>query len=133
DEEAALQPLFVRTGGRPCCSVRIGRPRGLVIASRLEESPSMAAKLPPGHGSAATVPQTVPDPAAVEHASVCRSPRARRRTVLFLSSLLLLHATNPLAWGQSGSALWFPPVGLGLVLIAWFGPRAALCLALEGL
>jgi PAS domain S-box-containing protein len=47
--------------------------------------------------------------------------------------LLLLHATNPLAWGRFGSALWFPPAGLGLAFIAWFGPRAALWLALDGL
>src|SRR5262249_38404637 len=43
------------------------------------------------------------------------------------------HATNPLTWGQVGSALWFPPAGLGLALIAWFGSRAALWLALDGL
>jgi PAS domain S-box-containing protein len=53
--------------------------------------------------------------------------------ILVLTSLLFLHATNPLAWGQVGSCLWYPPAGIGLALIAWFGPRAALWLAFDGL
>jgi PAS domain S-box-containing protein len=41
--------------------------------------------------------------------------------------------TNPLAWGTSDPSVWFPPAGLGLALIAWFGHAAALLLALDGL
>jgi PAS domain S-box-containing protein len=44
-----------------------------------------------------------------------------------------LHLTNPLAWGDTGPGWWYPPAGLGLALIAWFGPRAALWIALDGL
>src|SRR5262245_49668222 len=52
---------------------------------------------------------------------------------LALGGLLLLHLTNPLAWGSSRPALWFPPAGIGLVLVAWFGPRAALLVLVDGL
>ncbi len=58
---------------------------------------------------------------------------ARRRWIGLLAFLSLLHLTNPLAWGISGSGCWYPPAGLGLALIAWFGPRAAWWLALDGL
>jgi PAS domain-containing protein len=44
-----------------------------------------------------------------------------------------LHLSHPLTWGQSWPELWSPPTGLGLALIAWFGPRAALLIALDGL
>src|SRR5947209_4571129 len=52
---------------------------------------------------------------------------------VLLPGLLLLHASNPLAWGQAPPALWVPAAGIGLALIAWFGPRAALLIALDGL
>jgi PAS domain S-box-containing protein len=50
-----------------------------------------------------------------------------------LAGLVLLHLTNPLTWGVEGIPLWFPTAGIGLVLIAWFGPRATLLVALDGL
>ncbi|HZV05338.1 MAG TPA: PAS domain S-box protein [Gemmataceae bacterium] len=89
----------------------------------------MASNFPSGHPSPATVSETVREGTAGSGLSL----HVHGRTILFLSSLLLLHAINPLAWGQIGSVLWFPPAGLGLALIAWFGPRAALWLALDGL
>jgi len=52
---------------------------------------------------------------------------------VLLASLPLLHLTTPLLWGDRGPALWYPPAGIGLALIAWFGPRAALWLAMDGL
>src|SRR5262245_37303864 len=119
--------MFVRSRGRHCCSPRLGGPRGWLRTSRPLEITSMASILPPGHRSAATVPGTVREPAAGGQGGV-RPSLPARQTILFLSALLLLHATNPLAWGRFDSALWFPPTGLGLALIAWFGPRAALWL-----
>jgi PAS domain S-box-containing protein len=89
----------------------------------------MASIFPPGHQSQATVSETLREGTGGSGPLL----HVRRRTILVLSSLLLLHATNPLAWGRLDSALWFPPAGLGLVLIAWFGLRAALWLALDGL
>jgi PAS domain S-box-containing protein len=52
---------------------------------------------------------------------------------VLLASVSLLHLSNPLTWGETGLGLWYPPAGLGLVLIAWFGPRAALWVAIDGL
>ncbi|MGH7173360.1 MAG: PAS domain-containing sensor histidine kinase [Gemmataceae bacterium] len=70
-------------------------------------------------------------PTALAHAGI--PPPTRRGLLVFLVSMLLLHLSNPLAWGSFGSSRWFAPAGLGLALIAWFGPRAALWLALDGL
>jgi hypothetical protein len=50
-----------------------------------------------------------------------------------LLALPLLHLSNPLTWGEIGPSLWYPPAGLGLALIAWYGPRGALLLAIDGL
>src|SRR5262245_41201358 len=41
-------------------------------------------------------------------------------------TLFLLALIQPLSWPHGPTPLWFPTAGLGLVLIAWFGPRAAL-------
>src|SRR5436305_9570056 len=49
-----------------------------------------------------------------------------RRWPLPALGLLLLHLGNPLAWGHPLPEWWFPPVGLGLVLVAWLGRRAVL-------
>jgi PAS domain S-box-containing protein len=85
-----------------------------------------------GQASATTVAETVSEPATVAPTGI--SPfTARRGLFVVLVSLLFLHLSNPLTWGGDGSARWFPPAGLGLALIAWFGPRAALWLALDGL
>ena len=52
------------------------------------------------------------------------SPPSRRSLALLaLLAVALLHLTSPAAWGDF-PGLWAPAAGLGLVLIAWFGPRA---------
>src|SRR5665213_2057031 len=54
------------------------------------------------------------------------------RSLLALAGVLLLYLTNPTAvTGLPG--LWAPSAGLGLVLVAWFGPRAALLIIGAGL
>lgn len=57
----------------------------------------------------------------------------RRQRIALLALLALAHLIHPLGWGEIGVGLWFPPAGLGLALIAWFGPIAALGLAVDGL
>jgi PAS domain S-box-containing protein len=47
--------------------------------------------------------------------------------------VVLLHLAHPLTWGYTPIPIWFPPVGLGLVLVAWFGPLAGLLVAVDGL
>jgi PAS domain S-box-containing protein len=47
--------------------------------------------------------------------------------------MALLHLAHPLTWGNSGIPIWFPPVGIGLVLVAWFGPLAGLLVTIDGL
>jgi PAS domain S-box-containing protein len=49
------------------------------------------------------------------------------------AGLVLLHLSHPLTWGRPVPDLWFPAAGLGLAFVAWFGPRAALLMALDGL
>jgi PAS domain S-box-containing protein len=53
--------------------------------------------------------------------------------LLATAGLLLLYVGHPLAWQRRPPALWFPPVGLGIVLVAWLGPRAAVLVGLAGL
>jgi PAS domain S-box-containing protein len=48
-------------------------------------------------------------------------------------ALVLLHLSHPLTWGRPWPGLWFPPAGLGLALVAWFGPRCAVWLLADGL
>jgi PAS domain S-box-containing protein len=59
--------------------------------------------------------------------------RADRRWLLAVAGLVLLHLVQPLAWGGSPPDLWFAPLGLGLALVAWLGPRAALLVVLDRL
>jgi PAS domain S-box-containing protein len=92
----------------------------------------MAPISPIGQHAPAPVAETVREPLETVRAALTPLFLRHRRTIL-LASLLLLHLTNPLAWGAMGPTLWFAPAGLGLALIAWFGPRAALWLALDGL
>src|SRR5262249_32737061 len=47
-----------------------------------------------------------------------------RRAWLAGAGLVLLHLSHPLTWQVAQPALWFPPLGIGLVLLAWLGPRA---------
>ncbi len=60
------------------------------------------------------------------------SASVSRRSLLLLLALVLFHFSNPLGWGFSRVDVWFPPAGLALVLIAWFGARAAAWVALDG-
>src|SRR6516164_5602200 len=50
-----------------------------------------------------------------------------------VAALALLHAANPAAWGDRAPHLWVPAAGLGLCLVAWFGPRAAALVAVSQL
>lgn len=54
-----------------------------------------------------------------------------------LLCLVLLHLAQPLVWAPSdltsATALWFPPAGIGLALVAWFGPGIALWVFADGL
>ena len=45
------------------------------------------------------------------------------RVLLIAAALVLLHLTHPLTWGRSVPDVWFAPVGIGIALVAWFGPR----------
>ncbi len=45
------------------------------------------------------------------------------RGLLIAAALVLLHLTHPLTWGRSVPDVWFAPVGIGIALVAWFGPR----------
>ncbi len=83
--------------------------------------------------------RSAPAPALFE-GSARSAPKARpvptERVLpwwLFLLALALLHLTHPLTWGVTPIPLWFPPVGIGLVLVAWFGPLAAGLVVLDGL
>jgi PAS domain S-box-containing protein len=52
-------------------------------------------------------------------------PAADRRVWLAALGLLLLVLSDPRLWQGGAAGLWFPPAGLGLVLIAWLGLWAA--------
>src|SRR5262245_55325475 len=56
-----------------------------------------------------------------------------RRWALSLAGLLVLYLSQPLAWHLPNSPLWFPPLGLGLVLAVWLGRRTALLVTLASL
>jgi PAS domain S-box-containing protein len=86
-----------------------------------------------GPPSPATVAETAPPLTTRRGEGVLPSSDRRSRKILIFLALLLLHGTNPLAWGEIDSISWFPPAGVALTLIAWFGVRAALWTALDGL
>jgi PAS domain S-box-containing protein len=46
-----------------------------------------------------------------------------RRWILAALGAALMTVAHPLLWQPEGHGLWFAPLGLGLVLIAWLGPR----------
>ncbi len=73
-------------------------------------------------------PQFVPDEPpelGLSLAERLRTPQGQRWLVAAVG-LLLLHLGNPLVWRHPLPIWWFPPVGVGLVLVAWLGPRAVL-------
>jgi PAS domain S-box-containing protein len=43
----------------------------------------------------------------------------------------LLHVSHPLTWDRDLPAACFPPAGIGLLLVAWLGPPAALLVAAD--
>ncbi len=55
------------------------------------------------------------------------------RWVVPAVGLLLLHFTHPLVWVRGLPGWWFPPAGLGIVLVAWLGRRGALLVAIDAL
>ena len=76
----------------------------------------------------------LPTSAGVAHPADGRPSmsRARLSIPLTLAGIALLTLTNPAVWnGLPG--LWAPTVGLGLVLAAWFGGRAAWLILAAGL
>lgn len=52
---------------------------------------------------------------------------------LVVLGLWLLHISHPVLWMQKPPGWSFPPVGLGLVFVAWFGWRGAVAVFLDGL
>src|SRR3954469_20867946 len=74
------------------------------------------------------VPAPPARPAArpAPHAPGPRSPSRWTAWRLTALTVLLLALIHPLSWPGGPEPLWFPSAGLGLVLIAWFGLRAAL-------
>jgi hypothetical protein len=56
----------------------------------------------------------------------------RRKIGFSLAALAGLHFLQPSAWGLTAPALWLPVAGLGLALVAWFGPLAALLVLVDG-
>src|SRR5262249_11241912 len=71
-------------------------------------------------------------PRAAEAAPPPTAP-ARPGALLLVLALLLLALVHPPSWPGVPAPLWFPSAGLGLALIAWFGPRAAGLLLLASL
>lgn len=51
--------------------------------------------------------------------------------LLLAVSLAAFHLSHPLAWLPAGARLWYPSIGLGLVLTAWFGWRGVVLAVLD--
>jgi PAS domain S-box-containing protein len=60
-------------------------------------------------------------------------PRLWMRYTLGALLLVLLDLLTPAGWGRTTIDLWYPPAGLALALIAWWGVRAAVLVVLAGL
>jgi PAS domain-containing protein len=56
-----------------------------------------------------------------------------RRWCLAAIGVALLHLTHPLTWGFDFPGAWFPPAGIGFLLVAWLGPWAALLVMADAL
>jgi PAS domain S-box-containing protein len=84
--------------------------------------------------SDAEIPLMGSPAAPADHPRGMRPSRrpAAPRTAAILAGLALLHLTHPLAWGALPPNAWFPPAGIGLALVAWFGPRLAWLIAADG-
>ncbi len=86
-----------------------------------------------------TQPQTEPAPArGPKNAPVSSFPEGPGsgrdlRWLLAVVGFIALHFSHPLVWHRPVPGWWFPPLGFGLVLVAWLGPRAALLVAFDTL
>jgi PAS domain S-box-containing protein len=110
-------------------------PTGLEASRVARELPTRQSEsLPAGIDSAPPPRLSGAAPAVSPSTLAARSAPPRVPSPLL--GVLLLHLAHPLTWGlllpqlprtqgPAGPLLWFPPVGLGLALVAWFGPRAA--------
>src|SRR5207248_2555202 len=85
-----------------------------------ESGPSLPPPGTPGHSSSGKRGSPLP-------------PDNRTRAWMVVAALVVLHLTHPLTWGRSTPDLWFPPAGIGLALVAWYGSRAALLVLVDGL
>src|SRR5262249_48358885 len=76
-------------------------------------------------------------PARDEDAAKRPGPLARllvdRRWLLAVVGALLLHIGHPIGWHGARAELGLPALGVGLALVAWLGPRAALLVGLTAL
>ncbi|MBI1914440.1 MAG: PAS domain S-box protein [Planctomycetes bacterium] len=82
---------------------------------------------PPAPTAAGSTPHA---PGATPIANAPGSPSRWPAWRLLALTVLLLALIHPLSWPGGPDPLWFPSAGLGLVLIAWFGQRAALLILL---
>ena len=88
---------------------------------------------PPNVGSTSERPAAAASSTSLRAAgSNVRTPSSRLFVLIAVPAVILLHLTNPATWGPL-PGLWAPAAGLGLVLVAWFGPRAALLTLAAGL
>ena len=55
------------------------------------------------------------------------------RFLKFALASIFLHLSQPSAWNQAEPHVWFAPLGIGVALIAWFGPRMLLLVAADSL
>jgi PAS domain S-box-containing protein len=92
------------------------------MASLLQSSP------PPARP--ATAP---PRPAGSERPSAPSAAKALPFWLAAGTGLVLLHLGHLLAGWRDVPSLWFPPAGVGLVLVAWLGGRGAALVALDAL
>ncbi len=60
----------------------------------------------------------------LDDAAVAAPGSVGRHAALAAAGLALLHLSHPLTWQIPLPAFWFPPLGIGLVLLVWLGPRA---------
>lgn len=86
--------------------------------------------------SKSTLPDAVPSPATAPDLGSRRDspplwrrirfgelapPMNRQRLLLWLVGVAVLTLSQPAVWTSDTQLLWYPPAGLGLVLVAWLG------------